>query len=524
MQARAGFLLSFAIVAWLLTGGASSYPPGVGYLDFPVTAQDEAVYSHAAIAMDESGDWSTPTFMGRFFLYKPPLLYWLSGLSIKLFGVSAWALRLPSILAAAFTAGLVFVWVLGAANRWRATLAVVFLVTCPLFRELGRRNMTDALIMFVIVATAWLLARGKPLEALAACIAAGVLCKSIAGLIPIMIAGLWWLLLATPERPPLRRLALVSGLGLLIAAPWFVYQWETHRRWFEAEFIGVELLAYGASAPPQTSAESTLRFYSARLFDNSPYICLLMLLALPGVVTVLRRSRQPELIALLTSIAVMTVAILAYRYHNATYLLPLLPLLAIAAVAFAPAWGVAAAGLAWLWFIGGNVGRVEKAAPRAPAVVRLAQEYCEMQRGNELIVVGIDDDFSISTLPLAKLRYAMQGAARNEGQVTLDFRRMGIVQPVAEFNGGQGQARYSAELRNWGLPNDDALGTVIAWERPEELTELVQANPDRDFLFPKGEPPSAETHRKVTGNGGATLLLSHRAKPRAKSPGRACRL
>ena len=139
-------------------------------MDFPVTAQDEAVYSHAAIAMDESGDWSTPTFMGRFFLYKPPLLYWLSGLSIKLFGVSAWALRLPSILAAAFTAGLVFVWVLGAANRWRATLAVVFLVTCPLFRELGRRNMTDALIMFVIVATAWLLARGKPLEALAACI------------------------------------------------------------------------------------------------------------------------------------------------------------------------------------------------------------------------------------------------------------------------------------------------------------------------------------------------------------------
>ena len=482
------------------------------------------MYSHAAIAMAESGDWSTPTFLGRFFLYKPPLLYWLSGLSIKLFGVSAWALRFPSILAAAFTAGLVFVWVLGAANWWRATLAVVFLASCPLFRELGRRNMTDALIMFVIITSAWLLARRKPLDALAACIAVGVLSKSIAGLIPIMIAGLWWLL-TTTKRPPLRRLILVSGLGLLIAAPWFVFQWEAHRRWFEAEFIGVELLAYGASAPPQTSAESTTQFYATRLFANSPFLCLLTLLAIPVIVSVLRRSRQPELMALLSSIAVMAAAILAFQYHNATYLLPLLPLLAIAAVSYAPAWGLAVAGLAWVWMTSGLAGRVEKTPPRAPAVLRLAEEYCAMQRGSELIVVGIDDDFSISTLPLPKLRYAMQGAARNEGQVTLDFRRMGIVQPVAEFNAGEHQARYSAELRNWGLPNDDALGTVIAWERPEELVELVRANPDRDFLFPKGEPPSTETHhRKVAGNGGATLLLSHRALPRAKPPGRACRL
>jgi hypothetical protein len=523
LQARVGLLLTLVIVTWFLSSGASSHPPGIGYLDFPVTAQDEAVYSHAAIAMAESGDWSTPTFLGRFFLYKPPLLYWLSGLSIELFGVSAWALRLPSILAAAFTAGLVFVWVLGASNWWRATLAVIFLATCPLFLELGRRNMTDALITAVIVATAWLLARRKPLDALAACIAVGVLCKSIAGLIPIMIAGLWWLLAAT-ERPPLRRLVLVSSLGLLIAAPWFVYQWETHRRWFEAEFVGVELLAYGASAPPQTSAESTVPFYATRLFANSPYLCSLTLLAIPGILAGIRRSRQPELIALLTSIAVMTAAILAYQYHNATYLLPLLPLLAIAGVSYAPAWGLAASGLAWVWFMGGHVGRVEKAPPRAPAVVRLAEEYCQMQRGNELIVVGIDDDFSISTLPLAKLRYAIQGAARNQGQVTLDFRRMGIIQSVADFNPGQGQGRYSAELRNWGLQNDDALGTVIAWERPEELAELVKANPDRDFLFPKGEPPSAETHRTVTGNGGARLLLSHRALPRAKPLGRACRL
>ena len=142
---RAATIVAVLVCAWLLAGPAPLPPLGTGYLDYPVTAQDEAVYSHAAIAMVESGDWSTPTFLGRFFLYKPPLLYWLSGASAKLFGVSAWSLRLPSILAAALTAGLVFVWVRGdTKSQWRAAVAVLLLAMSPLYTELGRRNMTDS--------------------------------------------------------------------------------------------------------------------------------------------------------------------------------------------------------------------------------------------------------------------------------------------------------------------------------------------------------------------------------------------
>ena len=49
-----------------------------------ITAQDEALCAHTAIDMVARGDWATPHFMGRFALYKPPLLYWVSGLSAKL--------------------------------------------------------------------------------------------------------------------------------------------------------------------------------------------------------------------------------------------------------------------------------------------------------------------------------------------------------------------------------------------------------------------------------------------------------
>ncbi len=466
--------------------------------------------------MAETGEWSTPMFLGRFFLYKPPLIYWLSGVSAKTFGVSAWALRLPSILATSFVAGLAVAWILAETAWWRALLAAIALLACPLFLDLGKRNMTDAVIMAVIVSSAWLLARRKPIETLAGCIAIGILCKSIAGLIPILIAAAWWL--AATDRPPLKRLVLATGLGLLIASPWFVYQWETHRRWFEAEFIGVELLAYGASAPPQTSAEFAPTFYALRLWENSRSLCVMFLLALPALAAALRKRQSSGAIALSFAIAIMTAAMLGYQYRNATYLLPLLPLLAIAGAVYAPAGGLFAASLLLAW-------TPEQASQPGDGlrVVRLAEEYCEMSRGNELIVVGIPDDFSISTLPLARLRYAIQGAAGDTAQITLDFRRMGIILPVAEFN-GQADSRYAAELRRWGLPNSDALGSVIAWDRPEELAELVRAHSEADFLFgPAAPAPPAESHRIVTAHG-ARLLLSHQALPLARPRLRACRL
>ena len=520
MPARIGFLVTFAIVAWLLSAGASSSAPGIGRLDGAITAQDEAVYSHAAIRMVETDEWSTPMFMGRFFLYKPPLLYWLSGASAKLFGVSAWALRLPSILAASLTAGLVVVWVLGAASWWRALVAALLLIACPLFVELGKRNMTDAVVMAAIVASAWLLAHRKPIEALAACIAIGILCKSIAGLIPILISGAWWL--AATRRPPLKRVMLTAGLGLLIAAPWFVYQWETHRRWFEAEFIGVELLAYGASAPPQTSTEFAPFFYAVRLWENSRSLCLLFLAALPAFAAALRQRQSSGALALGCAIAVMTAAILGYQYRNATYLLPLWPLLAVAGALYAPSWALLAAPTLLIL----APAPIAKSGDDGRAVVQLAEEYCELNRGNELIVVDVPDNFSVSTMPLARLRYAIKGVTvQDPGQITLDFRRMGIILPVSEFN-EHTRARYWDELRPWGLPNDDALGSVIGWDRPDDLAQLIREHGQSDLLFASGERPSAaaETHRTMTSKQGPSLLLSHHVLPRAIPRRRACRL
>src|SRR5436305_12986743 len=66
-------------------GLAGDYVDPVG----KITAQDEALYAHSAIAMAKpGGDWLTPHFMGRFALYKPPILLWTAALSARVFGIN----------------------------------------------------------------------------------------------------------------------------------------------------------------------------------------------------------------------------------------------------------------------------------------------------------------------------------------------------------------------------------------------------------------------------------------------------
>jgi 4-amino-4-deoxy-L-arabinose transferase-like glycosyltransferase len=70
---------------------------------------DEPRYASIARAMSETGDWITARLNGQPWFEKPVLYYWAAGISFRLFGVSEFAARLPSALAAAF-ATLVIAW------------------------------------------------------------------------------------------------------------------------------------------------------------------------------------------------------------------------------------------------------------------------------------------------------------------------------------------------------------------------------------------------------------------------------
>ena len=82
-------------VRWRCSLSWSSQPlllyPGRG---FPLFEPDESRYAQIPREMMERGDLIVPLLQGEPYLDKPPLFYWLTIASYRLFGVSDWSRRL----------------------------------------------------------------------------------------------------------------------------------------------------------------------------------------------------------------------------------------------------------------------------------------------------------------------------------------------------------------------------------------------------------------------------------------------
>src|ERR1700709_785691 len=64
---------------------------------------DEGRSAEIGREMAVTGQWLVPHLNGFEHFQKPPLLYWATGLAIRLLGANEWAARLPSALAALAT-------------------------------------------------------------------------------------------------------------------------------------------------------------------------------------------------------------------------------------------------------------------------------------------------------------------------------------------------------------------------------------------------------------------------------------
>lgn len=508
-----------------------------------ITAQDEALYSHSAIAMAERGDWLTPHFMGRPALYKPPMLLWVSALSGKIFGITRVALRFPVVLIAAIGIGILFLWGAEAGGVTAGACVALLLLGNHLFNTLSTLVMTDALLatftiaaVYAIYCDPWLESR-IALWGFAAATAAAILTKGIAGVFPIAILGLYWLVVRPKERPAISRALLAVGLALAIAAPWFLYQLAVHPRWFWTEHITVEVLGFGAGGPPQTSRENPVLFYLLRLAATDPVLFSGAIVALPAFARSLRgRSAGPSLIA--CWLVLTTAATLAWQYRNAAYLLPLIPAFALIAACYGPfsedrhsVWMlrmlcvslvVKAALPGAPWGLNYRAGTVN---PVAPAL----SSYCEQERNRRLIVVDAVDDLYATTLPIVRPSYAVVGTPHFGGELRMPFDEMGIAVTASQYRDlSRLRPQFEARLREWGggPAAGQSLGSLITVNSPQELGELERALPDHDFLISERYRAfvTGSTHLRATAGSGYFFLLSPAKLPASSSNPRTCRM
>jgi hypothetical protein len=494
-----------------------------------IRAQDESGYASSAIHMAVDGGWLTPKVLGRYYLFKPPLLVWLSGLCLKLFGVSLWALRLPALASAVLAIVALWWWPLREKSALVAASAALLLLSNPLWHIFARLCYTDMLLVASITLALAILNWDPALTSergfwgFAVSTASAVMAKNVAGLLPVAILMLYWPFVPRKDRPGLGRVAWVIAAIAVLVAPWHLYQLAVHTNWFWTDYVEQQLLGYGLKPAGQITEEPQVWFYARRLALTDPVLLLLTVIALPSLVMTLR-SRKSHVAPLLGAwLAAALGALLIFRFRNLPYALGVLPPCALIAVHYGPfstarraklglailclAFVLKAVFPAQVW--GLAFGRSEP----IPAVAAL-RSYVNLGRANDLILVDGDDEFYASTLPLPSVRYYFFDPNQTILKFFPHYQYLGIVVTLDEFERlDQLRPVYAARLKAWGVDSTEPVATSIVSGFPEGIHRLIRACPHADFYLPARYLPAVDpfigpTRRKVLLPGGQALLLA----------------
>ena len=177
-------------------------------------------------------DWITPhyDFIPR--LDKPAFFFGLVALAFKIFGLSEWAARLPSVLAALGCLSLTYIVARSVFGRWAALWSMLILVTSVEFFTLSRVVILDmVLTMFITLSLVcfWLghLATGPRRKFLVllmyASMGAATLVKGPIGLV-LPAAVIFFYRLLSGKWALLREMEVSLGVPvfLIVAASWYV--------------------------------------------------------------------------------------------------------------------------------------------------------------------------------------------------------------------------------------------------------------------------------------------------------------
>ncbi len=167
----------------------------------PVLDIDSAQYASMSREMLERGDFLHVYDEGRDYLDKPPFLFWVSALSMKVFGPYNFAFRLPSVLFSLLALYAVYRLARLYYNNTIAILSALVLATSQALFLITHDVRTDTILMSWVIVALWQLAewfqRRKPLNLILgfAAIAGGMLTKGpIALIVPALALGVHFIL------------------------------------------------------------------------------------------------------------------------------------------------------------------------------------------------------------------------------------------------------------------------------------------------------------------------------------------
>ena len=131
----------------------------VGVFCIPLMDIDAAQYASISREMLERNSFLQIYDLGKDYLDKPPMLFWLSALSMKIFGIYDWAYRLPSFIFLLLALYATFKFAQLKYNQTVAQLAVLILASCQAFFLIAHDVRTDTMLMGWVALSIWLIAK-----------------------------------------------------------------------------------------------------------------------------------------------------------------------------------------------------------------------------------------------------------------------------------------------------------------------------------------------------------------------------
>ncbi len=223
-------------------------------------AFDEAIYAKVAKNMFETGDLMTLTWKAYDINWfeKPSLYFILTSFAYSLFGVSEFAARF--VTACFSIVCLAYVYKLGKELKDSVTgyFSVLAMILNVSYLYYSRTAMLDVILTAFITASVFYFLKAQKgnkllnLSLSGSMVGLAVMTKSIVGFLPLGIYFLYYIYTLIKKENTylvaLKELSLLTGVSLLVCAPWHFYMWYLHGSDFINSYFGYHLFKRYTSA------------------------------------------------------------------------------------------------------------------------------------------------------------------------------------------------------------------------------------------------------------------------------------
>lgn len=298
---------------------------------------DAAQYAGMSRDMLVREEWLKLFYRDVDYLDKPPLLFWLSALSFKVFGVHDWSYRLPSILFAFLGLYSTYRFARLYHERDLAVNATLILGSSAAFFLMCNDVRCDTLLTGSVITAIWLgcawLEQGRwwQLLGLSVAIAAGMLAKGPIGLVvPALAIGGQAVFTSKWKRCRDPRLLLALVMVALLLVPMCIGLYQQHG-WHGVRFYFWEQSFGRITGENRWKDDSTVFFFTHEIiWQLLPWTVVLLVGIWSSLYGLVKRVALPEYASIVGGVLGF-IALSLSQFKLPHYLYVILPLVAVVA-------------------------------------------------------------------------------------------------------------------------------------------------------------------------------------------------